>query len=381
MTVLVVAPRCPWPPYSGDRLRAALWIEALAGRTDVVLITSHCDCGPNPFGVTIIHARRSLGGVPSAARTAIRRVLPFHTLLAATSDWQGAFAAVGDAQISTAIVVLSRTDPWVYRHIRAGRKILDVIDSAAGSMNERSRSSRNPVARAFWKMENRRAAHLERDAVSRYDQTIVIAESERAAFGPSSLVLPMGVVVSELPMPSERRFDFGFFGRLSYFANREALAVLIEQIWPEIRRLMPQATLFIGGADASPSLRRISGSRGITVVSPVADRERALRDVRIALLPLLAGTGESMKTLEFAEAASAVIGTSHVFRSLPALAEAAIVEDEIARFAARAIALHSDERRRAESGHRLRAIVLRDASRQQTLERMAAIALETQRPA
>ncbi|MEO8382224.1 MAG: hypothetical protein ABI779_21360, partial [Acidobacteriota bacterium] len=38
MNVLVIASRFPWPPYSGDRLRTTIWLDALAPHANVTLV-------------------------------------------------------------------------------------------------------------------------------------------------------------------------------------------------------------------------------------------------------------------------------------------------------------------------------------------------------
>jgi hypothetical protein len=173
---------------------------------------------------------------------------------------------------------------------------------------------------------------------------------------------------------SERRYDFGFWGRFPYFANDQAVRTLFEVIWPEIRRRRPQSTLFVGGAEAPRWLRALHGRDGINVVSPVVDRGEALRQVRVALLPVLRGTGQSLKTLEAAEAACAIVGTTTAFRGFSELAEAAVIEDDVRRFPERAIALL--ENGYAQAGERLREIVVAQHDRARSLERMRELAVE-----
>jgi hypothetical protein len=358
--VLLITSRCPWPPYTGDRLRATLWIEALRD-ADVVVATPN-DCG---FGLGVSRTPFTL--LRAASRT-LREQLPLHMLLGAR-NWHSALADAGS--FDTAIVLLTRTDPWVFHAAHARRWILDAIDSAAVGMNERAGASRG-LARAFWKSEARKAERLERSAAERYDAIVTVTPSESQRFGAKGVALPIGIAVTDLG-DAPRTIDFGFWGRLAYFANEEAVRTIVTRIWPRIRAQRSNATLFIGGSDAPSWIRRLHGRDGITVESPMpsaSSRDATLRRIRVALLPISFGSGQSLKTLEAAEAGCAIAGTPLAFRGCEQLAPAAVVEPDLDRLADRAVALLADE----TSGAELRDRVARFHSRQATLDAMAALA-------
>lgn len=350
VSVLLITSRGPWPAYTGDRLRATLWLEALRGIDVTIATPNEVPRGPR----TMLRA----------ASRILRNQLPLHTLLGAR-DWR---ETLGDAgPFDTAIVLLTRADPWAFHAPRARRWILDAIDSAAAGMLERTNASRG-LARWFWQSEARKAERLERDAVTRYDAVVTVTPEER--FGAKNVVIPIGIDVAELG-DAPRTIDFGFWGRLAYFANDEAVRTLVTRIWPRIRAQKPDATLLIGGADAPSWIRRLHGRGGITVESPMQNRNATLRRIRVALLPIGYGSGQSLKTLEAAEAGCAIAGTPLAFRGCEALASAAVVDDNIERLSRRAIALLDD----MTSGAELRDRVARFYSRATTLAQLRALAV------
>jgi hypothetical protein len=342
-------------------LRASLWIEALRG-TDLLV------AGPQGCAECLGVPRTPLTLVRAAARIATHS-LPLHTLLGAR-DWRDALADRGP--FDTAIVLLTRTDPWAFHATRARRWILDAIDSAAAGMAERAGAARGG-ARLFWKSEERRSERLERDIADRYDAVLTVTESESARFGAKGLTLPIGVAVSPLGH-APRTIDFGFWGRLAYFANEEAVRTIVTRLWPRIRAQRPEATLFLGGSEASSWMQRLHGRDGIIIESPMTEREQKLRRIRVALLPIAYGSGQSLKTLEAAEAGCAIAATPLAFRGCEQLATAAIVETDMDRLADRAVALLADDGARTRSATELRERVTALYSRQVTLERMAAVA-------
>jgi glycosyltransferase involved in cell wall biosynthesis len=272
------------------------------------------------------------------------------------------------------VVILSRVEPWVRASLPEGMKILDAIDSLAANMRERAREA-SPVTRWIWRAEEMRTAAAERAIAATYDRVLFVSEEEARAAGPRGVAISNGVAVRPLE-PRVRRFDFGFWGRLAYFANADAARWLVDEIWPAIRAQQPSATLVIAGAHAPASLRRAAGQRpGITFLSPVDDMPALARDVRVAILPLRYGSGESTKMLEAAEAGCAVVTTPRGTRSLTALAPHAIVADDGPSLAREAVALLRDDARRDALAAELRNAVVQHYARELTLDRLAALVM------
>jgi glycosyltransferase involved in cell wall biosynthesis len=370
--VLIVSSRYPWPPYSGDRLRTAMWVEALEGVAEVTLVVpkgagdpAERDGAPQR---TIVHPRMAVPNVFAA----LRRGLPLHTLMAATHDWRGAIAGAGE--FDAAVVVLSRLDPWVGA-LPARWTILDAIDSLAHSMEERAREA-SPLVRPFWQREARAMAALERDAARRYDRVLVVNGDETPWFDGRAIASPIGVTIRPADPDRPRRYDFGFWGRIAYFANREAALHLANDVWPRIRAALPSASLVIAGADAPREIRQWNGRSGITVLSPTPDITELARDVRIGLFPIHFGTGQLTKILEAAEAGCAIVASPRAMRGLAPLEPHAIVCDDAAGFASAALDLHGDGPRARELGRGVRAAVESNFSRTEMKKKLIAIVRE-----
>lgn len=330
-------------------------------------------------GVARVEVPRSLPSLAAAVLAAAGRRLPLHTLLAAR-PWGPAIAraAAEHGPFDVAIVLLSRLVPWL-GELPARRTILDSIDSAAVGMAERARAARG-LARLFWLRERRAAERLEAAAARRYDAVVAVTREESARFGAKGVTLPVGIDVPPLAADGGdggdgREIDFAFWGRLPYFANRRAVRLLLDRLWPRIRARRPGATLVVGGAEAPRWLRSRDGRDGVRVASPIGDRDALLAGVRVALLPLEHGSGQSLKTLEAAAAGCAIAGTTRAFRGCEHLMAAAVVEDDPDRLADRAVEL-VESGRAAAAGRALRALVERHDARPALLARMARLVEE-----
>jgi polysaccharide biosynthesis protein PslH len=373
MKALLITPRFPWPPFTGDRLRAAIWVSALAQAGDVALVSPQGMLPLTaPAQVRVFAAARSLTGGLRGAEAVIRHGLPLQCLLAAPFDWKGAIdrARHEAGPFDVTIVVLSRMHPWV-KNFLTGRTLLDAVDSLKRNASERARAA-GISTRWLWKSEERRMARLDREVVQAYDQIVVVSEEETSDFG-HAVAVTNGVATHPLT-PGSRAFDFGFWGRFPYFANADAALWLLNEIWPAIRALHPAATLVIGGADAPRSLRNLAERRGVTLVSPVENMSAFARNIRVALMPLRYGSGQSSKVLEAAEAGCAIAGTPEALRGLAPLALHSGVERDAGRLARAAVELLTDETRRSAAATALRSAVENGYERSATLDRLAALA-------
>jgi len=373
MKVLLVTPRFPWPPYTGERLRATVWLAALARVADVWVVAPQGDLPVDAPPFHFFAARRSLARALRGTAAVLRRGLPLQCLPGAIFDWQAAIASARReaGAFDMTIVILSRTHPWVQASIE-GHAMLDAVDSLRRNAAERANAAAPPL-RWLWRLEERRMARLEREASAAYGRVIVVSEDEAPEL--SATAVSMGIDAAPLTTGEPRAFDFGFWGHLPYFANADAVSWLLREIWPAIQSLRPAATLVIGGAGASPALRKAACRGGVTLVSPVADIRQFARSIRVALMPVRYGSGQSTKVVEAAEAGCAIVGTACAFRGLAPLAVHARIEETVAGFALAAASLLDDEARRASDARALRSVVEASYARTATLDRLRTIAI------
>src|SRR5205085_7393891 len=245
---------------------------------------------------------------------------------------------------------------WVADSLRDTPVVLDAIDSLSANTADRANSSR--FGRRFWRREARLMEPVEPRLAGRAGAVVTVAAGEAPPRAAAVHTIPIGVAIHELEN-ADRDYDAAFWGRLPYFANEDAVRQLVDVVWPRLLALRPGSTLLIAGAEAPRWVRRLDGQRGITVVSPMSDRPRLLRRVKIALFPIRFGSGQSTKTLEAAEASCAVVGTPLAFRALPRLAAEGIIESDISKLANRAAELLDQPAKLRAMGAAMRKTVAR----------------------
>jgi glycosyltransferase involved in cell wall biosynthesis len=187
------------------------------------------------------------------------------------------------------------------------------------------------------------------------DRLLCSSKLERGALAaaglPTERLLPISWPVAR-PRASEETnataetsptHDVGFIGSSALF-NVEAILFFCAAIWPLVRAARPEATLLVAGK-AGDALSRLpfAARQGITIAGWLADLGQFYTGVRIVVVPLLSGTGVSVKTMEAAARARAIVATDLGLRGLTLRHRIEVLRAEGARdFAAAVLALLDD---------------------------------------
>ena len=147
------------------------------------------------------------------------------------------------------------------------------------------------------------------------------------------------------------RHSFGFIGSGALF-NVEGLLFFCREIWPLIRAVRPDATLLVAGKAGEVCARLPPRKRrGVTIAGWMNEIGEFYRDVAVVVVPLLSGTGVSVKTMEAAASGAAIVSTEAGLRGL-ALRDRIEVRraDSAVEFAAAALSLLEDRALAARLG-------------------------------
>lgn len=140
----------------------------------------------------------------------------------------------------------------------------------------------------------RRARHVM--FASERDRRLILGD----AGSPASSIVPNGVDLDfwRRSAPTLGRDRIVFTGAMHYPPNVDAALVLADQVLPEVRRRLPEATLDIVGRDPAPELAALAGRPGIRVTGFVPDVRPYLDGASVFAAPLRFGAGIQNKLLE-----------------------------------------------------------------------------------
>lgn len=150
---------------------------------------------------------------------------------------------------------------------------------------------------------------LEREWLPRFDILLVTSEADaRRVEHPRVIVYPNAL--PEIPAPDVPEEDcIVFSGNLEYHPNIEAVRWFRTAVWPAIRERHPTIEWRLIGKNPNAVARWTSGDNRIRVIGPVQDAIAEIAKAKIAVVPLLSGSGTRFKILEAWAAGRAVVST------------------------------------------------------------------------
>jgi 2-polyprenyl-3-methyl-5-hydroxy-6-metoxy-1,4-benzoquinol methylase/glycosyltransferase involved in cell wall biosynthesis len=153
-------------------------------------------------------------------------------------------------------------------------------------------------------------------------------------------LLPMTADTHVSPLGFDDRHGFVFLANFDNLANRDATTWFCDEIWPRIRKRMPQAKLHVAGNNIPVELGK---SEGIEVLGHVANLETTLEKYRVFISPIRFGTGIKTKNLTALGNGIPLITTTIGAEGMSLTdGENAIIEDSAGAFANKAIELHNN---------------------------------------
>jgi polysaccharide biosynthesis protein PslH len=231
------------------------------------------------------------------------------------------------------------------------RLAVDLHNIESALQQSMASSEKWPLSTMFRRF-GRAYARLERECLPHFDDVLVTSRDDAArveGLAPGARVIIYPNTVRRVPQPEVDEQDaIAFSGNLEYEPNVSAVEWFGRDIWPGVREAHPSLEWRLIGKN--PGAVRLEAP-GMKIVGPVEDAVYALAQAKIAVVPLLSGSGTRFKILEAWAAGRAVISTSLGAEGLGANSgEHLIVADDAAHFAAAINTLLCDPGLRARLG-------------------------------
>ena len=345
----MLAPEAPYPLAGGGALRTASLLEYLAGHYEVDLIVFRQPGDPDPQAVIPagltrrIHVidrppnRRTVAA--KAVRTAVRLARAVPPLVDRFAGYQARIAeAVEGRHYDIGVVEHFWCAPyWEQLAPVCYRTLLDLhnIESMLHARCARVETAGPALAhRVFQKV----ALELERLWLPRYSEVLATSASDAAAVREIAPEATVNVYRNALPRtavpPKAEENVVVFSGNMEYHPNISAVRFFRRKIWPLLRDRWPGLVWRLIGKNAAAVRAYTSGDPRIDVKSEIADAVFELARCKVAVVPLLAGSGTRLKILEAWAASVPVVSTTLGAEGLPVRnGEQLLLADEAAPFA------------------------------------------------
>lgn len=182
--------------------------------------------------------------------------------------------------------------------------VLDMTDAVSLYLKRFVESTKNPIKRIALQMELQRMYRFE-EALKEFDRCLVCSEIDREFLlynVPEARIdlLLNGVDTSTFvrnPGVSTEEGRIIFAGNMSYFPNADGARFLVREIFPRVKKEVPNARVFIVGQNPPGRVRSLA-SRDVVVTGFVEDISTEYQKSQVAVSPVRFGAGTLNKVLE-----------------------------------------------------------------------------------
>jgi sugar transferase (PEP-CTERM/EpsH1 system associated) len=371
MRILMLAHKLPYPPRTGDKVRAYHVARHLAREHELTLacLVDEPDAAP-----ALDALRREIPDLEYASIARGRKRLRALLCLARGGSATMAYfdspalrlrlgARLHDNPFDLIYASSSSMAQYVIR-TRGIPLLMDFLDVDSDKWLQYG--ARHPFPGSWvYRLEGKRLREHELAIARRADRCIVTTRQEEAllhSFAPwaPTTVVPNGVDLEYFRPAAAPAVDprIVFTGAMDYFPNIDAVVHFSRHILPRIREQVPEAQFSIVGKTPAPAVRRLSATPGVHVSGTVPDVRPFLQQAAVAVAPLRVARGVQNKVLEAMAMGLPVVGTSKGHEGLEARpGRDLLVEDNPGKFADLVVRLLRNATLRAEVGRAARQFV------------------------
>jgi sugar transferase (PEP-CTERM/EpsH1 system associated) len=364
MRILYLTHRLPYAPNRGDRIRAYYTLKHLASRHEVDLLSfvhdreeeSHAaDLADLAASVTTVRIQAARKPFAAGAALFQRRTLT-HALLDA-AGFNAQLNTLADRGPDVVLAFCSGMARFAMQPRLAGVPwILDMVDVDSGKWTALADRGRG-LKRWIYRREAKLLSEFEGAATAAAEATLVVNTRERTSLRQINPSARIEVVENGIDVNSWRPIAdpaseprVVFCGVMNYEPNETAALWLMREVWPEIRRARPDATLTLAGANPTRRLHQAAQrDPSIEVTGFVTDVRPFLWKSAVSVAPLAVARGLQNKVLEATAAGLPSVVTRAVREGLPLEAMPACVQAdspaEFVRETLRLLSIHPAERR------------------------------------
>ncbi len=297
-SALFLTPEVPQPGTGGGALRSASLLEYLRSRYEVQVTTFKL---PHHSKTFLARAWRNgfrlLRGVPPL----IDRFAGFEAQLAPVLIGRRYRVAVIEHF-------------WCAPYAAAIRPHCDVLVLDLHNIESQLAATHARATGGAESVMHRRFADayekLEREWIPKFDLVLTTSQEDRARIEhPNVVVYRNALPIIEAPSVEEKNCIV-FSGNLEYHPNIEAVRWFAAAIWPRLREKNHDLIWKLVGRNPEAIAGIVGGDSRIRLSGPVEDAAAAIAPARVAVVPLLSGSGTRFKILEAWAAKRAVVSTT-----------------------------------------------------------------------
>ncbi len=159
--------------------------------------------------------------------------------------------------------------------------------------------------KAYLKIQVKRLKRFEQDIFARMDAVVAITEEDEKAIKKmvpelKTVSIPCGIDLEKIkprPHQSTYKSDLCYLASFDWMPNVQGVDWFVNSVWPILKKSRPDITFRLGGRHMPGYFQQFT-RQGISVHPDVPNMAEFVCGSRIAVIPLLAGSGMRIKIIE-----------------------------------------------------------------------------------
>lgn len=233
-------------------------------------------------------------------------------------------------------------------------------------MARRARVEKNPLASKFVEIQANRLQKYEKYKSMDFDLNIMMSqvdEDELHQLNPSAntVIVPNGVDVEYFQhIKGKEKPCLIYTGGMNMFANKDAVLYFLAEVWPQVKREVPDVIFYSIGQDPPQELLEMANKdSAIKVMGFVEDVRPYIAESSVYVVPLRVGGGTRLKVVDALAQGKAIVSTSVGCEGITVTDGKNIeIADDANTFSRKVISLLKSPVRREELGNAARELAV-----------------------
>ncbi len=231
-------------------------------------------------------------------------------------------------------------------------------------MHRRALVEKNTLARHYLNREVKKLQKYEASESKKFNINLMMSSVDESKLkelspGVNTAIIPNGVDVDYYkPIRGQEGNAIIYTGGMNMFANCDAVLYLVKEVWPILKKAVPDIVFYIVGQDPPLEIINLAKSdSGLKVLGFVDDVRPFVAKAGVYVVPLRVGGGTRLKVLDALSQGKAIVSTSIGCEGIQIKSgKNIVIEDEPDKFANEIIALLCDNNKRSALGENARAL-------------------------
>ncbi len=335
MKLCILAPRFPFPENGGDVLRINGIARYLKGKGNELILISFC-FGEiklkkeyfDLYDTIYIVKKRKISSYIFAVLFALCRK-PIQCGYYFSTGFLRQFRRTLKSECPDKCVAhLLRMVPYLEKMKVQEKSIVDMTDALSKTYSLSSNSKQTSLKKFVYVLELGLIKKYEKHVMLTFPKVVLVSKADIeylkecvATSGKNLYCHANGVSVNGNLPQSYNPNKICFVGNMRTLQNQDAVLYFVNEVFPIIKRMHPDAAFHIVGAEPPEKIRSLADGKSIFVTGFVDNLESAISDSCMAVAPVRIAAGIQNKVLVAMGCGIPVVMTSLISKAIPELAD------------------------------------------------------------